>query len=375
MSQSVAVFNGRLGLQQRVIPAYRAAFLERLAQSCQGGLSVFAGQPLAGEGIQSASEFERVHLTPARNWHFGVPGSPWFVLWQAGILRWLQTWQPDALIVEANARYLSTRAAVAWMRRRRRLVVGWGLGAPPAGGKLAGLRQGERLAFLRSLDGVIAYSHKGAAEYIHLGLPPEKVFVAPNAVEPPPVRQPSVKPAEFAGKPVVIFVGRLQARKRVDLLLHACARLPAARQPALRIVGEGPARRELEALASQIYPAAQFVGAQFGADLAASLEAADLFVLPGTGGLAVQQAMAHGLPVIVAQGDGTQEDLVRPENGWLIPADDLNALTQALAEALLDPQRLRRMGAESYRIVAQEINIDQMAGAFIAALNRLPPSG
>ena len=39
---------------------------------------------------------------------------------------------------------------------------------------------------------------------------------------------------------------------------------------------------------------------------------ADLFVLPGTGGLAVQEAMSYALPVIVAKGDGTQEDLVRP---------------------------------------------------------------
>ena len=74
--------------------------------------------------------------------------------------------------------------------------------------------------------------------------------------------------------------------------------------------------------------------------------------------------MSFGLPVIVAAGDGTQSDLVRPENGWSIAAGDLDALTTTLAGALADLPRLRRMGAESYRIVSQEVNVDTMVEAF-----------
>ena len=96
---------------------------------------------------------------------------------------------------------------------------------------------------------------------------------------------------------------------------------------------------------------------------------ADLFVLPGTGGLAVQEAMSHGLPVIVAKGDGTQDDLVRPENGWQIPPGDESALVSTLHEALSDVSRLRKMGAELYRIVSQEINLEKMVEAFVGALN------
>ena len=46
-----ATYPGRLGLQQRVLPSYRAVFLDSLALVCQGGLSVFAGEPLPDEGI------------------------------------------------------------------------------------------------------------------------------------------------------------------------------------------------------------------------------------------------------------------------------------------------------------------------------------
>ncbi|HEX7975289.1 MAG TPA: glycosyltransferase family 4 protein, partial [Anaerolineales bacterium] len=167
------------------------------------------------------------------------------------------------------------------------------------------------------------------------------------------------------------------ARKRLDHLLRACAALPAALQPRLWIVGDGPERAALEGLAAEIYPQAEFAGARHGADLEPYFAAADLFVLPGTGGLAVQEAMAHGLPVIVADGDGSQNDLVRPpgagraENGWLAPPDDQNALQEVLQAALSDPRRLRSMGAESYRIVSEEVNLEAMAAAFVEALDQV----
>jgi glycosyltransferase involved in cell wall biosynthesis len=167
----------------------------------------------------------------------------------------------------------------------------------------------------------------------------------------------------------VLFVGRLQARKRLDLLLRACEALPEALQPRLVIVGEGPERNTLEALAKSLYPSVEFSGAKHGPELAPYFAAADLFVLPGTGGLAVQEAMAYGLPVIMGQGDGTNADLVRPGNGWQIPPDDLESLRQSLAEALTDVPRLRAMGSESYRIVKEEINLERMVDVFVGAVN------
>ncbi len=368
VNASAITFPGRLALQQRVIPAYRAPFFDLLTGSCQGGLSVFAGQPLPLEGIAVARELRAATLAPARNRHFRDPQSGLYLCWQAGIIAWLEDWQPDALIVEANPRYLSTRRAVAWMRRRGRPVLGWGLGAPRSGNPL---ERRLRLDFLRALDAVIAYSRRGAEEYRAIGL--ARVFTAFNAVSPRPVAPPPGRPATLEAAPTVLFVGRLQARKRIDILLRACADLPTKIQPRLVIVGDGPALSDLRALAQQIYPQAEFPGAKHGAELDPYFAAADLFALPGTGGLAVQQAMSHALPVIVAQGDGTQDDLVRPDNGWQVPPGDEAVFHRALRQALADLPRLRRMGAESYRIVSEEIHIEAMASAFIGALRAVRP--
>jgi glycosyltransferase involved in cell wall biosynthesis len=361
-------FSGKLAVQQRVLPSYRAPFFDTLARSCQGGLSLFAGQPRPVEAIKSAASLEHVALYPAENRH--LFNGPLYLCFQTNILAWIESWQPDALVLEANPRYPTSIKAIRWMHARGKPVLGWSLGAPPVSRPFAGLRRAWRKGFLSRMDGFITYSQRGADEHIALGFPAEKVFVAHNAAAPRPPAPPPARPEEFA-TPTVLFVGRLQARKKLDALFHACASLPENQQPRLLIVGDGPARPGFEEQAAQLYPRAEFLGAKHGLELNPVYAQADLFVLPGTGGLAIQQAMSHGLPVIVARGDGTQEDLVRPDNGWLILPDDQQSLNTALADALSDHSRLRRMGAESYRITSEEINLEQMADGFVRALNEV----
>jgi glycosyltransferase involved in cell wall biosynthesis len=362
----MSTFPGKLAVQQRVLPSYRAPFFETLAQSCQGGMSLFAGKARVVEAINAAQSLEHANLYHAKNRHLFC--GPFYLCYQTNILAWLESWQPDALVLEANPRYPSSIKAINWMHARGKPVLGWSLGAPPVSGPFAKLRRSSRERFLSRLDGYITYSQRGAEEHIALGIPAEKVFVAHNAAAPRPTTPPPGRPADF-DQATVLFVGRLQARKKLDALFRACASLQEGQQPRLLVVGDGPARQAFEAQAAKIYPRTEFLGAKHGPELDPVYAQADLFVLPGTGGLAIQQAMSHGLPVIVARGDGTQEDLVRPGNGWLIAPDDQDSLNTALAEALTDNPRLRRMGAESYRITAEEINLEQMAASFIRAVN------
>jgi glycosyltransferase involved in cell wall biosynthesis len=359
-------FAGRLAVQQRVLPAYRVPFFDLLAQSCERGMSLFAGLPRPDEGVTNG-ELKIASYRAAQNIH--LFGGAAYLCDQRGLTEWLDEWNPDALIVEANPRYLATSSAVRWMRSRGRPVVGWGLGAPsplrPSPWGRGVVRVWSQ--FLRQFDALLAYSHRGADEYAALGFPREKIFVAANSVSPRPLSPAPSRPSTFNLKPVILFVGRLQSRKRVDFLLRACAEMEL--RPRLVIVGDGPQRSKLESLARQVYPSSEFVGTKHGAEAKPYFTEADLFVLPGTGGLAVQEAMSYGLPVIVAQGDGTQDDLVREGNGWQIPPGDYGALVSVMKDALSDVTRLRRMGAESYRIISEEINIEKMVETFADVLN------
>jgi glycosyltransferase involved in cell wall biosynthesis len=286
-------------------------------------------------------------------------------------MNWLKDCDPDVLIVEANPRYLSTPSAIRWMHARGRPVIGWGLGAPTLSGIFAAFRRQRRKRFIEQFDSLITYSQTGAAQYADLGFPPENIFVAVNAVTPPPSHPLPVRPdPETSQQSRILFVGRLQERKNLDNLISACAQLPFPLQPELIIVGDGPYQARLKNLAEEIYPQTVFTGSLYGVNLANQFRAADLFVLPGTGGLAIQQAMSYGLPVITAQADGTQADLINDNNGWVVPADDLAALKLTLQTALSNKNALRKMGAESYRIVSEEINLDRMVDVFIEAIQR-----
>jgi glycosyltransferase involved in cell wall biosynthesis len=85
--------------------------------------------------------------------------------------------------------------------------------------------------------------------------------------------------------------------------------------------------------------------------------------------------MAHGLPVIVGEGDGTADDLVRSANGWRVAPGDEVGLVEVLGQAGANRDRLARMGAESYRIVAEEVNLDAMARAFVKSVTNAAGGG
>lgn len=354
----------RVAIQQRVLPAYRVTFFDLLAKEFEHGLDLLAGQPADNESLGRRGVPEAARLREAGNIHIGR--GRLYACFQKNLLIWLEAVQPDVLIVEANPRNLSTSSAITWMHKRDRCVIGWGLGAQPrASAWLTTLRR----RLLLSADALITYSRLGAEQYAAQGYNRERIFLAPNAAAMRPAGEPPHREDTFLhGKAGLLYVGRLQKRKKLDVLLHACAMLPEKQQPSLTITGDGPASAELRQLAEKVYPAARFTGELYGEDLAREFRGADLFALPGTGGLAVQQAMTYALPVVVGEADGTQSNLVRPLNGWQLQSGDAEELARVLMDALSDAARLRRMGNESFRIVREEVNLEEMVRGFTEAI-------
>jgi glycosyltransferase involved in cell wall biosynthesis len=187
---------------------------------------------------------------------------------------------------------------------------------------------------------------------------------------PRPLNSPPKKNFGFqTDPPILLFVGRLQNRKRIDSLIRICSRLPEEILPELWIVGDGPILQELKDYAQNIYPRTKFWGGQYGEKLDEIFKTADLFVMPGTGGLAIQQAMSFGLPVIVAEGDGTQSNMVFPENGWTITPNNEEVLYSTVVKALSDPEKLLEMGRHAYETIKNQANIDVMADVFIKTIH------
>ena len=133
-----------------------------------------------------------------------------------------------------------------------------------------------------------------------------------------------------------VSVGSLVARKGHDLLLKAFSRLP--NNIVLDIVGDGPERSNLEkaALSLGISSRVSFRGLRTRSEMAKIFSRSDCFVLASrdeTFGVAFIEALASGLPVISTKCGGP-EDFVNDTNGLSIPVDDLDALTNAMAQII-----------------------------------------
>jgi len=360
----------RAGIQQRVLPAYRAPFFDSLARALPGSLSVFAGSPGPGEAIPQAESLQAAKWVKAGNRYLG--NGKFSAIWQSGWREWLIAEDPQLLVFGAHPRTLSNRAILRWMGDRKRPVIGWSLGPVRDGKDLFGWIR----SFYRRFSALVVYSQSASQAFQRLGIPAEKIFVAPNSVESasadallrtPRAREKARAELGLDRRPVVLSVGRLVPQKRVDALLRACAQMTDECQ--LLIVGDGPDRSRLESLAAETFPAARFTGDLRGEALGRCFLAGDFFVMPGTGGLALQEAMQYGKPVAAAEADGSQRDLIHEgENGWLLPPGDEGALLRVMREALGDPRRLKRMGAASRKIVRETATMEKMVAGFLSAM-------
>ncbi len=212
------------------------------------------------------------------------------------------------------------------------------------GAASAGLRM-LRTAALRPAAKVVCPSEYLRRLALGWGLNPERVVVLPNpAPFPPPLAPPAElrKRLGLAG-PLLVFAGRMNAQKSLDVALEALAR---AEGPTLVLVGEGPDRQKLERRSQELGldGRVRFVGSQPRERVLELFRAADAALLssswenfPHT----VVEALAVGTPVISTAVGGVGEIVTDGSNGLLVPVGDPDALGAAIRRYFGD-ERLRR---------------------------------
>ncbi len=172
---------------------------------------------------------------------------------------------------------------------------------------------------------------------------------------------------------VIGTVGRLQAIKDQALIVRAFAllreRLPEhAERLRLMIVGDGPLRALLEAEVERLGIADSVWLTGERSDVPETLRAMDVFVLPSLAeGISntILEAMASGLPVIATDVGGNGELVVPGHTGQLVPARDAEAMAEALAAYVRDPEQARAHGRAGRMRVENEFSLDGMVGRYV----------
>lgn len=217
-------------------------------------------------------------------------------------------------------------------------------------------------------DAVITLSESMRDEIVSRGVPHEQVFVIPNAVD--PLFLTDIQRSERSpGSPFVVgMCGTLNHYEGLDVLLRAVAQLGRPEVEAL-IVGDGPARASLEALAKELEIPARFTGRVPHAEVPGHIDQLDLYCVPRRATpvtalvppLKPVEALARAVPVMASDLPPLRELALASGAVRCVAADDVEAWARALGEALSDEARLRHDGESGRQWVAAERTWARMA--------------
>ncbi|HEV8264762.1 MAG TPA: glycosyltransferase [Gemmatimonadales bacterium] len=228
----------------------------------------------------------------------------------------------------------------------------------------------------------------GKLRVIHVGIEPDRY--RPVSSSRLPANAPRAEPGGGGkgtgdGLPRVLCVAALQPYKGVSVLIEACGRLKAMRARFLcEVVGDGRLRAELE---DQIARAGlgdrvRLRGALRQDEVAALLGQAAIVVLPSVVAsdgqmegipVALMEAMAAERPVIAPAISGVPELVDHGVTGLLVEPGNPDALADAIAALLADPERRRQLGRRGREQVLRAFRLDACAAALLRDLDQWNP--
>ncbi len=242
--------------------------------------------------------------------------------------------------------------------------------------------KGMGLRFLfRHTAGCLAIGQKSAEFYRAYDVPQSRIFLTPYCVDNEFFtcqgngwrlkREETRQELCLANDlPTLLFAGKLIPRKRPMDLIEAVTRL--SMPVAVLFVGDGPLRPALESEALRRgLTQVRFVGFQNQTVLPRYYAAADIFVFPSAYepyGLAVNEAMCVGLPILTTPAVAASADLVREgENGFLFAVGDVKTLARRIRQLVTDRELCQAMGQRSREIIA-DWNYDACVKGVVSAL-------
>lgn len=221
------------------------------------------------------------------------------------------------------------------------------------------------LKYYQSCDHLVCNTRDLVDYVTSHGWPVERAHYLPNFVDErtvPPVNRAAFYTPDRV--PIVFALGRLHENKGFDTLIRAFARLSDVY---LWIAGDGPERERLEALAYEVgvRPRVRFLG--WRDDAPAFHASCDLFVCPSRHeplGNVVLEAWAQGRPVLAAASQGPAALIKHGVNGLLTPVDDIDAMADAIRQALRDRDLLARLAEEGRKSFTEEFTESIVVGKY-----------
>jgi len=351
----------RVLLQQNTVAHYRARLYDALSR--EPGLEFeFVADPRSDTPFMATAleAGHRLELTACRVWKVSLLGLP-EIYFQPGALGRLLLGEFDVAIALGSPYSITTwlMLVVGPLVGTRVLLWTHGLLGPESGPKWW-----LRRLLYRCSSGLLLYGDRAKLLLMAQGLARTSLFVVKNSLDPDAQEQAEDRlQADSAATlrqrldiraddRVLIFIGRLQPVKRLDLVVRALAALRArSLRVHLILLGEGSEHQALERLAEQqnVRQLVHFEGAKYEETaIAAYFGISDLCVIPSGAGLTVMHALGYGTPVITHDRPELQfpevEAISPGETGDLYREGDFDSLVDVVLRALVPESMKTRVG-------------------------------
>lgn len=221
---------------------------------------------------------------------------------------------------------------------------------------------------------IYGYNSSSKKYFESLGIPSEKIVVLNNTADTPTLKkviESSSKelPEDMAkhyepSKKYIIFVGSLLPTKRIEDFAEIMSKLKG--EYTLLIVGSG--KEEYTQSLKKLFKDRDciFLGYKKPEELLPYYNISSFSILPGLGGLSINQAMAYGLPVLCTHADGAEEDVVRNDETGYIYKDIDDAIRYIHSKTEED---WKRMGKNASELMFGDFSLEKECERFIEGIN------
>jgi len=297
--------------------------------------------------------------------------------WQKNLIHQVLALKPQKVIMLYNAGNLNYNILLLRLKIKGIPYILWGCGwerADLKGFKFR-FKKWVKSFFVNWSSGYITYDTSFAKKLIANAYPENHIIVAQNTINIEKIIKNRTPISKEYDTIKFLFVGALIKEKKLDIAIHTFNNLnKQGYNFHFTIIGEGEIKQQLIDLVKRLNLTTKILilGALYGEELQQYFEKANVFILPGTGGLAVNEAMAYALPIISTPADGTIYDLVENDvNGYLIENDyKQNELEEKIKFFINAPlNRIIKMEKESLRIIQEKALLSNQVNQFIKAIN------
>lgn len=308
---------------------------------------------------------------------------PFIIRWQSGALKIMHAYKPEVIFILGISGTLSNWIIGLWARLFKIKIIMWTCGWEAQRKDSLSYLLKKQLMYLyyQLPHKMLVYSTKAKNYLQGIRVRGNKITVCYNGIEieknlalESEIRNEAnrLREEENIGiKTLFLYVGGMLREKRVDILLDAYSRLNNKDDIMLWLVGDGPEMQFIKDKARHLNLSnIKFLG-RIIEHVDKYFAAADFFVLPGIGGLALNQAMFWGVPCICSEADGTEDDLVfEYVTGFRFKPNDVESLTDTMMRAIQTKRAgyTKKMGQKSKELITQRSNVDQMILTFHKAI-------